>query len=251
MFGAVLSAAGLLLTVAPGVAAAADAQKAPGLIAKASVSSSQGLTAQAGQIPDRVTALCIPGVSGHNRFFNCIPSVGEVVFFIIENGVPKRVGDITFRIEQTDELAVKSTTVTETVYIYDIRKSGRTAPDGLALVVNSPQSGGGSVTELDAATGALAQVLDGPAYRFSSPEGIASDGARVWVANFSGYSVTEFPASPNNARPIRKHRRISSAEASSAPMPAPQPTSSPAKPAKAQRLATGSPGGLAPGPVCP
>lgn len=135
MFGAVLAAAGLLLTVAPGVAAAADAQKAPGLIAEASVSSSQGLTAQAGQIPDRITALCIPGVSGHNRFFNCIASRGEVVFFIIVNGVPRRVGDITFRIEQTDELAVKSTTVTETVFIYDIHKFGRTVPDGLALVV--------------------------------------------------------------------------------------------------------------------
>lgn len=135
MFGAVLAAAGLLLTVAPGVAAAADAKNAPGLIAEASVSSSQGLTAQAGQIPDRITALCIPGVSGTNRFFSCTPLRGEVVFFIIVNGVPRRVGGITFRIEQTDEVAVKSTTVTETVFIYDIHKFGRTVPDGLAEVV--------------------------------------------------------------------------------------------------------------------
>jgi len=107
---AALSAAGLLLTAAPGAAAAADAQQGPGLIAKAAVSSSQGVTAQAARIPDRATALCIPGVNGYNRFFSCVPLTGEVIFYVEENGVEEPVGDITFEVEQTVELAVKSTT---------------------------------------------------------------------------------------------------------------------------------------------
>jgi hypothetical protein len=135
MSGAVLSAAGLLLTVAPGVAAAADAQKAPGLIAKASVSSSQGLTPQAARIPDRATAICIPGISGYNRFFSCIPSIGEVIFYVVEDGVKVPVGNITFQVEQTDELKVKGTIVTETVYIYNITDFGETEPTGVGLVV--------------------------------------------------------------------------------------------------------------------
>jgi len=135
MFGAVLSAAPLLLTVASGVATAADTQKASGLIAKASVSVAQGRTAQAAQIPDRATALCIPGVSGYNRFFSCIPLIGEVIFYVIENGVKEEVGDITFEVEQTDEVAAKSTTVTETDYIWDITTFGETAPTGVALAV--------------------------------------------------------------------------------------------------------------------
>jgi Deoxyribonuclease NucA/NucB len=135
MFGAALAATGLLLTVAPGVAAAADPQKAAGLIAKASVSIMQGRTAQAARIPDRATAICIPGADGENRFFSCVPLIGEVIFYVEEDGVLEPVGDITFQVEQTDELAVKSTTVTETDYIYDIAESGETAPDGLAVVV--------------------------------------------------------------------------------------------------------------------
>lgn len=132
---AALSAAGLLLTAAPGVSAATDAQQGLGLIAKASVSSSQGVTAQAAQIPDRATARCIPSVNGYNRFFSCVPLTGEVIFYVEENGVEEPVGDITFEVEQTVELAVKSSTVTETDYIWDITEFGETAPDGLAQVV--------------------------------------------------------------------------------------------------------------------
>src|SRR5215469_3966600 len=42
---------------------------------------------------------------------------------------------------------------------------------------------GGSVTELDAATGALVHVLQGPKYGFDDPAAISSDGSHVWVTN--------------------------------------------------------------------
>ena len=55
---------------------------------------------------------------------------------------------------------------------------------------------GGSVTELNASTGALVKVLGGLSYQFSQPSAVAFDGTHVWVTNFGGDSVTEFPASP-------------------------------------------------------
>jgi DNA-binding beta-propeller fold protein YncE len=54
---------------------------------------------------------------------------------------------------------------------------------------------GHSVTELDAATGALVQVLNEPRYQFNGPSAVATDGTHLWVANSDGDSVTEFPAS--------------------------------------------------------
>src|SRR5579863_9252342 len=51
-----------------------------------------------------------------------------------------------------------------------------------------------SVTELDAATGALVQVITGSSYQFHSPAAISSDGTHVWVANIDGGSVTELDA---------------------------------------------------------
>ena len=51
-------------------------------------------------------------------------------------------------------------------------------------------TGSNSVTELDAATGALVQVISGPTYGFDfgtdlagEPDAIDSDGTHVWVAN--------------------------------------------------------------------
>jgi DNA-binding beta-propeller fold protein YncE len=41
---------------------------------------------------------------------------------------------------------------------------------------------GGSVTELDAASGRLVQVLTGSSYDFAGPDAVSSDGNRVWVA---------------------------------------------------------------------
>ena len=46
-----------------------------------------------------------------------------------------------------------------------------------------PDAAGGSVTELDAATGALVKVLKGRSYGFTRPVAITSNGAHVWVAN--------------------------------------------------------------------
>jgi hypothetical protein len=53
---------------------------------------------------------------------------------------------------------------------------------------------GDSVTELNAATGTLAQVLSGSHDGFSQPKAISSDGTDVWVANPGNESVTGFPA---------------------------------------------------------
>ena len=52
----------------------------------------------------------------------------------------------------------------------------------------------GLMFELDAATGAPVRVLTGHRYGFSSPGAIAADGARIWVANAAGNSVTELNA---------------------------------------------------------
>jgi hypothetical protein len=54
---------------------------------------------------------------------------------------------------------------------------------------------GNSVTELNAATGALAMLLAKPGYEFVSPCAVVPDHTHVWVANCGGDSVTEFPAS--------------------------------------------------------
>jgi DNA-binding beta-propeller fold protein YncE len=56
---------------------------------------------------------------------------------------------------------------------------------------------GASVTELDAATGALVRGLQGQQYGFNQAWAIASDGTHVWVANDSETndgSVTELNA---------------------------------------------------------
>src|SRR5215467_9623270 len=59
--------------------------------------------------------------------------------------------------------------------------------------------GGNSVTELDAATGALVRVIMGPQYGFNGAIAVSSDGTHVWVANRAGGtthqgSVTELDA---------------------------------------------------------
>lgn len=54
---------------------------------------------------------------------------------------------------------------------------------------------GNSMTELDASTGAVVQVISGPSFGFNQPDAVSSDGAHVWIANFAGNSVTELDAS--------------------------------------------------------
>ena len=50
------------------------------------------------------------------------------------------------------------------------------------------------MTELDAATGALVQVISASTGKFHSPTGISSDGTHVWVTNLRGLDVTELDA---------------------------------------------------------
>ncbi|MGA2211571.1 MAG: choice-of-anchor Q domain-containing protein [Acidimicrobiales bacterium] len=54
---------------------------------------------------------------------------------------------------------------------------------------------GNAVTELDASTGALVNVIEASSDQFNQPFSISSDGAHVWVANSGGNSVTELDAS--------------------------------------------------------
>ena len=76
---------------------------------------------------------------------------------------------------------------------YGFNFSRDVAFDGAHLwVINT---GGNSVTELNASDGSLVQTLSGGSYGFSQPEGIAFDGAHLWVANDIANSVTEFNAS--------------------------------------------------------
>jgi hypothetical protein len=51
----------------------------------------------------------------------------------------------------------------------------------------------GSVTELDASTGALVRVLSRPEYGFNQPGALAVSGPDLFVANASDNSVTELP----------------------------------------------------------
>jgi hypothetical protein len=50
--------------------------------------------------------------------------------------------------------------------------------------------GGDSVSEINAASGALIRALDGRRYGFDSPDGTAARGSRAWVTNLAGNSVT-------------------------------------------------------------
>ena len=72
---------------------------------------------------------------------------------------------------------------------------GFEAPEGISsdgTHVWVANEDGDSVTELNAETGALVQVITGARYRFNLPAAVSSDGTHVWVANVS--SVTELNA---------------------------------------------------------
>ncbi len=55
-------------------------------------------------------------------------------------------------------------------------------------------SGGNTVTEVDAATGQWIQTLSGGNYGFNVPMAVAYGGAHVWISNAGGNSVTELNA---------------------------------------------------------
>jgi carbonic anhydrase len=74
-------------------------------------------------------------------------------------------------------------------------------PEAMAMdrddlfVANNAGSGGGSVTELNASTGALVRVVSGSVYKFNHPCAMAVAGGDLFVANVAGNSVTEVDAS--------------------------------------------------------
>ena len=71
--------------------------------------------------------------------------------------------------------------------------------DGTHVWVNNVGTGVTSPTssflsELDASTGSVVQVIQGASYGFDDPIDISSDGTHVWVTNQQGNSVTEVDA---------------------------------------------------------
>ena len=76
---------------------------------------------------------------------------------------------------------------------YKLDNPAAIAYDGQNLWVTN--TFGNSVTEIDASTGALVQVLSGGNYGFNLPGAVAVDGSHTWVANGSpdggGASLTE------------------------------------------------------------
>lgn len=66
------------------------------------------------------------------------------------------------------------------------------------MVVNEA----GSVTEVDAATGALVQVLSDSSYNFSGPSGIAFDGTNLWVINTDNSTVTEISSADGSLQGV-------------------------------------------------
>ena len=55
-------------------------------------------------------------------------------------------------------------------------------------------TGGRSVTELNASNGSLVRVINAKADGFNAPRGVSVGGTHVWVTNGSGNSVTELNA---------------------------------------------------------
>jgi hypothetical protein len=86
---------------------------------------------------------------------------------------------------------------------YGLRYPTAIAADGTHIWVandpqtgsgQSPKAGDGSVTEVNAADGALVHILSGPRYAFNFPSAVTVAGGHVWVANYWGDSVTELNA---------------------------------------------------------
>ena len=96
---------------------------------------------------------------------------------------------------------------------------------------------GESVTELDAATGALVQVIHGSGYGFNTPVAVASNGTHVWVTSAGGDAVTELDAdtgalaadaSAGNAPAVTQAGRklaLDALAAATLPLPAVDPAS--------------------------
>ena len=143
---------GLTVTTTSAYAAAVPSA-APGPNVNASISSSQPLytPAPAAAAPD--AASCKPNEAF--RFLAC-GRTGFTDTFLVNKKV---VGHITFLVEQTDVLAVKSTTVTESDVIYDIKVSGETVPTAVSLTATCGKDCTGS-------SHAPAALVEGASYHF-------------------------------------------------------------------------------------
>jgi len=75
-----------------------------------------------------------------------------------------------------------------------------------------------SVTELDASTGTLVQILSASSYGFDEPDAVSSDGTDVWVINADD-SLTGFPAGTGAAQRAVNARRT---RGPSQPRPVPE-----------------------------
>ena len=85
-----------------------------------------------------------------------------------------------------------------TRYKFDVPSALAVAGPDL-FVANVRGAGRGSVTEVDASTGALVRVLAGAAYEFNGPDALAVSGPRLFVANSNNGSVTVVPIQTTKA----------------------------------------------------
>ena len=191
---AVTPAAGLILGLAvtgSTVASAATVHSTATVPqVKPSVATTRPVYAAAPATATPAAATCKPNEAF--RFLAC----GRTPFtdtFYVDNKV---VGRITFLLQQTDQLAVKSTAVTESDEIYDIKVSGEVLPTAVATAAtcgaNCTGSAHGSVALVPGATyrfdlhfsnsvGAGAVHFNAPAYRWVfSSGGEVTGGGLQW-----------------------------------------------------------------------
>src|SRR5664280_2795626 len=115
------------------------------------------------------------------------------IAFMDMTGVPP--GSYTLQSVATDatETATSPGITVNVVQTYGFNEPGAITSDGTHVWVAN--SGGNSVTELNASNGLPVQVLSGGSYGLNLPRSIAYDGTHLWVANADGQSVTELNAS--------------------------------------------------------
>lgn len=183
----VLAAAGALGSLP---AIPANAQNVRHLVVKASISSLRPIAARADSLASP-SATCTPGSNTYDRFSACGRSNGTVTFLV--EGEP--VGTITFLINQTDQLAAKSTAVNESVSIYDITAVGETAPTELGLTATC---GTGCTGDSHAPVA----LTEGASYQYDL-EFVNSVAANAVSFNTPTYAWEFSPGEPSTTRGLR------------------------------------------------
>jgi DNA-binding beta-propeller fold protein YncE len=139
---------------------------------------------------DASTGALVRGISlsSYGNLTEYISSDGTHVWVNLQSGVNFQGGNL-IELDASTGAVVQEIAVPSDGTYQDYQKI---SSDGTHLwVVNTTNQ---SVTEFDAATGSLVQVIPANAYGFNSPIAVTSDSSHVWVANIGSNSVTELDA---------------------------------------------------------